>query len=109
MMKRLFIYLAVMVLAAGPALAQGEDGSDSARVTALSRVTSIPLTLKTYRNWKISLPAEEFAPVGPAFRFAGSLGRDFTVKPEGTTLLVDCDGDGKVETRAEGKGTPCAS
>lgn len=94
--------MVLLLAVAVSAPAQSGDRSCS-QVTSLTEGSSIPLTFKTYRNWQISLPAEEFSPVGPAFRFADSLGRDFFVKPEGTTLLVDTDGDGKTDTKAEGE------
>ena len=103
-MKRHSLPVSMLLLLAVVASAPAQSADEScSQVASLTTGSSVPLTFKTYRNWQISLPAEEFSPVGPAFKFAASLGLDFTVKPEGTTLLVDTDGDGKTDTKAEGE------
>jgi hypothetical protein len=55
------------------------------------------LSYKTYRNWRLHLPAENFT------KLSGELPGGFRVDLTGTKLLVDADGDGVCERTVEGK------
>lgn len=63
----------------------------------------VTLKHKVYRTWDFSLPAEAFVPVGTSVSFGATMGRDFGASLDGTTLVIDSDGDGEVDTRAEGE------
>ncbi|MHC4077555.1 MAG: hypothetical protein ACYST0_03820 [Planctomycetota bacterium] len=62
----------------------------------------VPLTYRGQRKWKLRLPNEQWKPGGPAFRLGEPRGHHFPATLEGTRLLVDCDGDGKTDVKAEG-------
>lgn len=64
---------------------------------------AVGLTHRAQRKWKLSLPDEQWNPVGTAFKLAKTHGFDFKTKLEGTRLLVDTDGDGETDVSAEGK------
>ncbi|MHC4514385.1 MAG: hypothetical protein ACYTGW_03490 [Planctomycetota bacterium] len=78
-----------------PAAPEGEEVKEAAGFV-------VPLTYRGQRRWKLRLPNEQWKPVGPAFDLSETHGHDFTAKLEGTRLLVDCDGDGKTDVKAEG-------
>ncbi len=59
------------------------------------------LEYRTYRNWRIGLPAEVYTKV------SGSLPGGFTVEASGTTLEVDTDGDGSTDRTVEGQVDDC--
>ena len=92
------VVLALAVLAtlvpASPAL--GFDGIESESST-------IDLTHRTLRKWRLDLPNESFVRVGAEFDFKATLGRTFKTKPEGTALAIDTDGDGTFDVKVEGK------
>lgn len=57
----------------------------------------VELAYRTYRTWKLELPAEGFTKV------SRELPGGFAVKLDGVKLLVDADGDGSLERTVEGK------
>lgn len=57
----------------------------------------VDLSYRTYRTWKIELPAESYTKV------SGELPGGFAVELDGIKLLVDADGDGTLERSVEGK------
>ena len=95
--------LALLLALSVPVSAQEALAKDcSTVVCTAANGGEVQLSFKTHRTWKIKLPSEAFASVGTGFRFADSQGRDFAAKLEGTSLLVDTDGDGKFDAKAEG-------
>ena len=64
---------------------------------------TIPLEFKTYREWDIVLPAEQFARVSGGFSTVGCTGEEFAAKLDGTGLKIDTDGDGEPDTTLTGK------
>jgi hypothetical protein len=64
---------------------------------------AIALEFKTYRDWDIVLPAEQFARVSGGFSSVGCSGEEFAAKLDGTGLKIDTDGDGKPDTTLTGK------
>ncbi|MHC4935494.1 MAG: hypothetical protein ACYTGJ_04670 [Planctomycetota bacterium] len=67
---------------------------------------SSELRHRTVRDWDLELPAERLIPVGQGFDLTATLGRTFKVGLEGTSLLIDTDGDGEFDVTAE---SPAAS
>ncbi|MEE9392618.1 MAG: hypothetical protein V3W41_08950 [Planctomycetota bacterium] len=65
---------------------------------------AIPLKHKTLRSWKLVLPQEQLTLVGTGFHFQNTLGQFFGAKPEGTSLRIDVDGDGKMDVTVENEG-----
>ena len=88
---------------AQPATAGSPTGGAADATVTATEGSTIPLSFKTYRKWKIRLPDEKRAPVATGFQFGATLGQTFSVTPEGTALLIDSDGDGKTDVKAEGQ------
>ena len=63
----------------------------------------VPLSYRAQRKWKIRLPALVWKAVGTGFKLATTHGSDFVAKLDGVRLLVDVDGDGKTDVKAEGE------
>ena len=80
-------FLLVVPLLAGPV---DEGGTES-------------LKYKTYRDWDIELPAETFTPVNGKIAIPHAGGDGFLVRPEGTGLAVDTDGDGVTDVNVSGR------
>ena len=59
------------------------------------------LSYKVKRTWDVALPAPQAKRVGPSIPIAHANGSGFIVKPQGTSLLVDTDGDGETDARAD--------
>ncbi|MFQ5505492.1 MAG: hypothetical protein ACE5F1_11945 [Planctomycetota bacterium] len=81
------------------AAAQQEPAGDAATQGGFT----VPLSHRGQRKWKLRLPDEQWTPVGVAFRFKRTQGHDFKAELEGTRLVVDTDGDGTGDVKAEGK------
>jgi hypothetical protein len=92
--------LATICLALPQAVPPQEPRSE---VAADAAGFTIDLRHRGVRKWKVSLPDEQWRPVGTAFSLAKTHGFDFKTKIEGTRLLVDTDGDGETDVSAEGK------
>lgn len=68
-------------------------------------VTEVPLKTRVYRNWKFRLPAESWQRIGKAIHFpAWGEGTSFKAQLDGTSLMVDTDGDGELDTKLEEAG-----
>ena len=65
--------------------------------------TDVPLETKVYRSWKIRLPAENWQKVGKAIEVA-SWKQRYVAKLDGTSLKLDTDADGKVDTTIDKEG-----
>ena len=57
----------------------------------------IDLRYRSYRNWKIQLPAETWFPVNNGIGIAHAGGDRFSVRIDGNSLQFDTDGDGKLD------------
>lgn len=87
-----------LVVSALPVVAQ-----DSAAVgVTASDPSTQELEYRTHRKWKLKLPAETFTPVGVGFPFEQTLGQRFAAKIDGTTLVIDSDGDGEFDVKVDG-------
>lgn len=63
----------------------------------------VALKYKTYRDWKVLLPAEKFLPIKGQISFAGACQEKFKVGLEGTMLSVDTNGDAETDLAVRGK------
>ncbi|MDP6425261.1 MAG: hypothetical protein QGG14_10990 [Planctomycetota bacterium] len=70
---------------------------------AMHGENEVALTTKVYRSWKIRLPAEGWRKVGKAVQVA-SWDKSFAAKLDGTSLRLDTDADGEVDTTIDKKG-----
>ena len=59
------------------------------------------LRYRADRTWDVQLPAERFIPVSGGFPIAHAGGAQFVAEVDGTTLVVDTDGDGVTDRRIE--------
>lgn len=57
----------------------------------------VDLRYRSYRNWKIELPAEKWMPVKDGIGIAHAGGEKFSVRIDGNNLEFDTDGDGKLD------------
>lgn len=94
--------LCVPVLPLALAAQQPPAAPDQDEVKGEATGFVVPLTYRGQRKWKLRLPDEQWKPVGTSFQLVKTHGHDFTTKLEGTRLLVDCDGDGRTDVKAEG-------
>ena len=73
----------------------------------ISPGVEVPLVTKIYRDWKFRLPAESWKRVGKSIEIPGEAGAKSTLykaQLDGTSLMLDCDGDGELETKIEEEG-----
>ena len=63
----------------------------------------VALKAKIHRNWKLRLPAEITKEIGTGIDLAASLGKRFGAGLDGTSLKLDVDADGTLETVVEGE------
>lgn len=66
--------------------------------------TELALSTKVHRKWKFRLPAETWHKVGNGIRLAGSSERVFKAQLDGTSLALDVDGDGELDTKIAPEG-----
>jgi len=57
----------------------------------------VDLRYRSYRNWKIQLPAEKWIPVKDGIKISHSGGDKFPVRIDGNNLQFDTDGDGELD------------
>ena len=76
------------------------DGATSPAADAPTPV-AIELAFQPVKDWRVLLPAEQFAPIGKGIAFPHAEGGAFAVRLEGTVLWVDRDGDGECEAKVE--------
>ncbi|MAG57195.1 MAG: hypothetical protein CMJ83_12955 [Planctomycetes bacterium] len=77
-------------------------GQDAATASAtLDAPTSVNLEYRTFRKWKLTLPEEQWNPVGPGIHFA-THGLKWPIAVRGTALQFDADLDGVMDVKIEG-------
>jgi len=74
----------------------------SAAAQSLPESGEVALKTKVQRRQKLLLPGEAATAVATGFHFQDGIGADFRADIDGEALLIDADGDGKLETRIEG-------
>jgi len=87
-------WLAILALAGGATAQKAASG--------LPQSGEVILKPKIKRQQKLMLPAEPATAVATGFHFEDGIGADFRANIDGAALLIDTDGDGKLETRVEG-------
>lgn len=101
-----------MILATAPALALGlvpsalpsAAGHSPACAAEGPRAgETVELEYRSYRDWDIVLPAEQFARVSGELCATSCGGQHFKAELDGTALEVDTDGDGEPDTTVVGK------
>jgi len=94
--NRLPLCLALLALVFAGVPAFGEK-------TSVADEGSATLAYRTHRDFKLILPKETFRPVGAKIDLSSCLSKSFATKLEGTALLLDSNGDGTLDVRAEGE------
>ena len=61
------------------------------------------LKFKAYKKWTIELPKETFNPIKSEIAIPNGNGTGFATELQGTTLMVDSTGDGRLNDKARGK------
>lgn len=82
-MQRLFFCVAVSVATIG--------------MTGAAESESVDLRYRSYRNWSIHLPNEQWLPVKDGIKIFHSGGDRFAVEMDGNNLRFDTDGDGELD------------
>lgn len=77
----------------------GADESPAAREPASLAPASLALRYRPSRQWRYTLPAERYVPVGGAIDFSKVGGARFVTEVEGAGLKVDTDGDGVTDVK----------
>jgi hypothetical protein len=110
MIKHTLFNLSCIVAIAVPGLAPGalavapQDATQYALPAAPTGSTKVDLQTKIYRSWKIRLPAESWRPVGKGLTVAGWGDTLFRAQLDGTSLVLDTDADGKLDTTVASEG-----
>ena len=94
--RNLALLAATLSVVALPVAFAAENPAKDDASTAESG--TVALKYKTYRNFSLRLPAEQFAPVGAGFTVGKT---SFKAKLEGTALAVDTNGDGEFDAKVE--------